>query len=139
MPAIVIRPQDIEVEFFRAGGKGGQKQNKTSSAARVRHLPTGLTGESRVERSQTQNRRRAMIILLDKIRAVHLGDQRAKRDAEYREKPEASFSSQSRTYVVCGKDRRVIDHETGHETRDVDGVLNGRLDPFIRAGLACRV
>ena len=139
MSAIVIRPQDIEVEFFRAGGKGGQKQNKTSSGARVRHLPTGLTGESRVERSQTQNRRRAMVILLDKIRAIYLGDQRARREAEYREKPEASFGSQLRTYVLCGKDQRVVDHESGAETRNARAVLDGGLEPFIRARLADRV
>lgn len=139
MATITIRPEHIEVEFFRAGGKGGQKQNKTSSAARVRHLPTGLTAESRVERSQTQNRRRAMVILLEKILAIHLGDRRSARDAAYREKADVSFGSADRTYVLVGKDQRVVDHRTGAETRNARSVLDGGIDMFLRSALAERV
>jgi len=130
---IVIKKQDLRWEFFRAGGPGGQKQNKTSSAARVTHIPTGITGESRVERSQTQNRHRAIAILIDKIIAIKTGSQEAAQRAAWLEKDDVSFGSQDRSYFICGKDQRVVDHRTGAESRNPRSVLDGNIDLFIEA------
>jgi len=132
---IVIRPKDLEWEAFRAGGKGGQHQNKTSSAVRYRHLPTGITAESRDERDQHQNRKIALARVIDKLRAALVGDKEAKRREAYRDKPDASFGWQVRTYVLHGKDQRVVDHRTGVESLKPRAVLDGGIDEFIRANM----
>lgn len=138
MNKFVIKKEDLEWEFFRCGGKGGQKVNKTSSGARVRHVPTGFVGESRVERSQSQNRRRALVILVEKIMGSLLGKQEEAKSAAYREKANVSFGEQTRTYVLCDK-KRVVDHITGVKTSDVESVLNGGLDEFIEASMRSRI
>lgn len=132
MPKIVIKQKDIEWESFRGSGPGGQHKNKTSSCVRYRHIPTGITAESHESRSQAQNRRIAISRLI-----IKLQNHFSQNDDEKR-KSSSSFSNQTRTYWLCG-DRRVVDHETGHESKDVNGVLDGDIDAFIMRRLAMNV
>jgi peptide chain release factor 2 len=133
-----IPETDLEIiAFVRASGPGGQNVNKVASAARITHIPTGLTVTCSVERSLQQNKRLAMNILKGKIELI----EQAKRDAELKElvgeKGSATFGTQIRSYVL--DDRRVKDHRTNHETSQVEKVLdNGELDPFIDAELRRR-
>ena len=133
-----IPETDIDfVAFVRASGPGGQNVNKVASAVRITHKPTGITVTCSVERSQQQNKRLAMAIIKSKIEAL----EEAKRDEELRAvvgDPKAnSFGSQIRSYVL--DDRRVKDVRTGHETSNVESVLDrGELDEFIDAELRRR-
>ena len=132
--AIEIRPEDLQVDFYRASGAGGQKVNKTSSAVRITHLPTGIVVSCQVERSQYQNKDVAMRMLkakllqikerehLDKIEDIR-GDQKA-----------IGWGSQIRSYVFMPY-TMVKDHRTGFETGNVNAVMDGDLDGFINAYL----
>ncbi len=133
-----IPETDLEIiAFVRASGPGGQNVNKVASAARITHIPTGISVTCSVERSLQQNKRLAMNILKGKIELI----EQAKRDADLKElvgeKGAATFGTQIRSYVL--DDRRVKDHRTNHETSQVEKVLdNGELDPFIDAELRRR-
>lgn len=134
MARIVIRKADLKRQTFRSGGPGGQYQNKTESGVRYIHVPTGITAESRSERSQHQNDRYALSMLVMKLSGMERERREAERIEAYRSKPDAAFGHQTRSYFAVG-DRRVIDHETG-----VDGtwdavVRRGKLDPFLHARL----
>jgi len=131
---IDVDESDIEMQVFRSSGAGGQHINKTSSAVRLIHKPTGIVVSCQVERSQFQNRDRAMTML--KARLADL--ERQKREEELvaiqGEQQRVGFGSQIRSYVLAPY-QLVKDLRTEHETGNVDGVLDGDLDPFIEAYL----
>ena len=127
---IEIRPEDLRVDTYRSSGAGGQHVNKTESAIRITHLPTGFVTSCQTERSQIQNRETAMKMLMSKL--VEKAEQEH-RDEMARVKGEVKkieWGSQIRSYVFCPY-TMVKDHRTGAETGNVDGVMDGDLDMFI--------
>lgn len=130
---VEINPADLEWDTFRASGAGGQHVNKTDSAVRVRHLPTGLVAECQQERSQHMNREKALQMLRSKIYEMEMEKQRAEKEKIESGKSKNEWGSQIRSYVL--DDRRVKDHRTGYETRNPENVLDGGLDDFIKAFL----
>lgn len=131
---INIRPEDIEVDTYRSTGAGGQHVNKTDSAVRMRHIPSGIVVTCQNERSQIQNREVALKLL--KARLYELEEKkRAEEAAKLKgENVQADFGTQIRTVTVHPYNI-VKDHRTGHETTDTDGYLGGDVDPFMHAYL----
>ena len=134
---IVIKPEDLRVDTYRSGGKGGQHVNTTDSAVRMTHIPTGLVASCQNERSQHKNRERAMSMLRSKLYEYELEKQRAATKKIEDTKLDIDFGSQIRSYVLQPY-RLIKDHRTKMEVGDVDRVLDGDLDPFIRAYLRMR-
>ena len=134
---IVIKPEDLRVDTYRSGGKGGQHVNTTDSAVRMTHIPTGLVASCQNERSQHKNRERAMSVLRSKLYEYELEKQRAATKKIEDSKLDIDFGSQIRSYVLQPY-RLIKDHRTKMEVGDVDRVLDGDLDPFIRAYLRMR-
>ncbi|NLG84328.1 MAG: peptide chain release factor 2 [Firmicutes bacterium] len=131
---IEIRPEDLKIETFRSGGAGGQYVNKTESAIRITHLPTGIVVTCQNERSQIQNRARAMALLRARL-AEHYRREQEKKLAELKgEYTEIAWGNQIRSYVFCPY-TMVKDHRTECETGNVQAVMDGELDPFIEAYL----
>jgi len=129
-----IAPQDLRVDTFRASGAGGQHVNKTESAVRITHLPTGLVVQSQAERSQHRNRDFAMRILQARLFVHYQELERAKTQALTAVKKDIDFGSQIRSYVLHPY-TMVNDHRTELKIGDVHAVLDGALDPFIDAFL----
>ncbi len=131
---IEIAERDLRIETYRSGGAGGQHVNKTESAVRITHVPTGVVAACQNERSQHRNRAMAMKMLRGKLYRL----QEMERDAElkklYGEKGEIAFGSQIRNYVLQPY-QLVKDVRTEHETGSVDAVLDGEIDAFIEAYL----
>ncbi|MEK7556741.1 MAG: peptide chain release factor-like protein, partial [Patescibacteria group bacterium] len=128
--APVIDPDDLEIDAFRSGGAGGQHVNKTSSAVRVKHIPTGITVKVDQERSQGQNKAMALSVLAAKLQKL-AEEQQAKTIKDLKgEVKEAAWGNQIRSYVLHPY-KLVKDHRTKKEDKDAEGVLNGKLDAFI--------
>ena len=134
---IVIKPEDLRMDTYRSGGKGGQHVNTTDSAVRMTHIPTGLVASCQNERSQHKNRERAMSMLRSKLYEYELEKKRAASKKIEDSKLDIDFGSQIRSYVLQPY-RLIKDHRTKAEVGDVDRVLDGDLDPFIRAYLRMR-
>jgi peptide chain release factor 2 len=130
---IAVNPADLEWDTFRSSGAGGQHVNKTESAVRVRHLPSGIVVECQEERSQHMNREKAIVMLKSKLYERELAKQEAEREKIESGKMKNEWGSQIRSYVL--DDRRVKDHRTGHQTGNTDAVLDGEIDGFLKAFL----
>jgi peptide chain release factor 2 len=128
---VEIDDADIRVDTYRASGAGGQHVNKTDSAVRITHIPTGIVVQCQNERSQAQNKAVAMQLLRSKL--IELEERkRAEELAKVRgEVKDVAWGSQIRSYFLH-PDQRVKDHRTGHETGDTERVLNGDIDDFVR-------
>lgn len=131
---VVVNEPDIRVDTYRASSAGGQHVNKTSSAVRITHLPTGIVAQSQNERSQHKNKAMAMKVLKARLYDLQRQEQQAKRDQIEKEKKEIGFGSQIRSYVLQPY-QMVKDHRTNLEVGNVDAVLDGEIDPFIEAYL----
>ena len=129
-----IPPEDLRVDTYRSSGAGGQHVNKTDSAVRITHLPTGFTAQCQNERSQHANRRTAMNILRAKLHELQRQEQDKEISGLRGERGDIAFANQIRSYVMQPY-TMVKDHRTDVETADVAGVLNGDLDSFIRSYL----
>lgn len=129
-----INPDDLRIDVFRSSGAGGQHINKTSSAVRITHLPTGIVTSSQAQRSQIQNRETAMNMLRAKLFQLEEEKKRKQTEALKGNQKEIGFGSQIRSYVFHPYNM-VKDHRTNYETSDVNGVMDGKLDDFIYAYL----
>ena len=132
---IKIDPSDLRVDTYRATGKGGQHINKTDSAVRITHIPTGCVVACQSERSQIQNRETAMNMLKAKLFALAQAAQMEKIEDLKGNQLDIAWGSQIRSYVFCPY-TMVKDHRTGYEVVDVDSVMDGNLDGFINAFLS---
>jgi peptide chain release factor 2 len=131
---IQIDPEDLKIDTFRSGGAGGQHVNKTDSAVRITHLPTGVVVSCQNERSQLANRLAAMKLLKAKILDLELKKKEAELAALRGEQPEIAWGSQIRSYVFHPYSL-VKDHRTGAEAGNVSAVMDGAIDDFIAAYL----
>jgi peptide chain release factor 2 len=131
---VPIPPTEFQVDTFRSGGKGGQNVNKVETAVRITHIPTGLIVASQSQRSQHQNRATAMKLLLSRIFAQRIDAQKQEMERFYGEKGSVSWGNQIRSYVFQPY-RMVKDLRTGVETSNVQGVMDGDLDPFVNGWL----
>ena len=132
-----IRPEDLKVDTFRSGGKGGQNVNKVETAVRITHMPSGVVVACQAERSQHKNRELAMKMLRSRLYDMEVQKRQAETDKLDATKMDISFGSQIRSYVMQPY-QMIKDHRTKFEVGDVNRVLDGDLDPFIRSYLMAK-
>ncbi len=135
---IVINPADLRVDTYRASGAGGQHVNRTDSAIRLTHIPTGTVVQCQSQRSQHQNRDTAMKMLKSKLYERELDERRKKLDEVESQKADIKFGSQIRSYVLHPY-KLVKDHRTDFESHEPDEILDGNLMPFVEEFLSQKV
>lgn len=134
--AIELKPDDLDMQFAKSGGAGGQNVNKRETAVRIVHIPTGVSVHVSSERSQQANREKAMELIESKLYAKRLADEEAAAKGRSIAATTANeWGSQMRSYVLHPY-KMVKDHETGHESGNPDSVLGGELDEFIDAAVS---
>ena len=131
---IDIKEADLKIDTFRSGGKGGQHANKTDSAVRITHIPTGIVTQCQNERSQFKNKAMAMKLLKAKLYEKEELKKMKANETAYDSKKDIEWGSQIRSYVLHPY-KMVKDHRTGFEAGNAQGVLDGKLDQFIEAYL----
>lgn len=132
---VEINPEDLRIDTYRSSGAGGQHVNKTDSAVRITHFPTGIVVQCQNERSQHKNRASAMKILRARLYQHYKEEQEKEREAVERTKKRIEWGNQIRSYVLHPY-TMVKDHRTGEETSNVEAVMDGELDAFIYAYLS---
>ena len=130
---VEINPADLEWDTFRSSGAGGQHVNKTESAVRVRHLPSGVVIECQEQRSQHKNRDKALQMLKSELYKLEIEKQNAAKEEVESGKMKIEWGSQIRSYVL--DDKRIKDHRSDHTVHNVKRVLDGDIDDFLRATL----
>jgi len=131
---IEVDEKDLRIDVYRASGAGGQKVNKTSSAVRITHLPSGIVVQCQNERSQFKNKEMAMKVLRSRLHELEREKQDKEKQQVESSKMRIDFGSQIRSYVLHPY-KMVKDHRTGHEVGNANGVLDGNIDGFLKAWL----
>lgn len=132
---IEIKDEDIRIDTYRSSGAGGQHVNKTSSAIRITHFPTGIVVTCQTERSQHKNKEAAFMVLKSRLYQIKLEEDAKKREKFEKTKKKIEWGSQIRSYVFHPYNM-VKDHRTSHETSNIQEVMDGGIDPFIEAFLS---
>jgi len=132
-----VRPEDLRVDTYRSGGAGGQHVNKTDSAVRFTHLPTGIVVSCQTERSQIMNRQTAMSMLKARLYDYYKAEKEKENSKFAQEKRDISFGSQIRSYVFQPY-TMVKDHRTKFEIGNIQSVMDGAIDPFIESYLSAK-
>ncbi len=131
---IEVRDEDLRVDTFRASGAGGQHVNKTDSAIRITHIPTGIVASSQADRSQHRNREMAMKIIKARLYDLEMKKKEKEHQSMIGKKMDIAFGSQIRSYVLHPY-KMIKDHRTDLSIGNADKVLDGGIDPFIKAAL----
>ena len=129
-PNIEIRPEDLKIDTYRSSGAGGQNVNKTESAVRITHIPTGIVVSCQIERSQVQNKETAMQMLYSKLAEKEEQEELEKLASIRGEIKKIEWGSQIRSYVFCPY-TLVKDHRTGYEDSNIQSVMDGNIQEFI--------